>query len=118
STRRSPAPPAPPCCATGSPSCERRYRRRPVSRVRAERRIARLAEAEKARAARQRATARKARRRAVARALTPRLPDRRTGRLFPRRTRTQRITIALLAAIALGLIWSVFDGLATRIALS
>ncbi len=54
----------------------------------------------------------------MARALTPRLPDRRTGRLFPRRTRTQRITIALCAAAALALIWWGFDGLATRIALS
>ncbi|HKS97898.1 MAG TPA: hypothetical protein VJT31_00080, partial [Rugosimonospora sp.] len=54
----------------------------------------------------------------LARALTPRLPDRRTGRLFPRRSRLQRATIALVAAVALGLIWWGFDGLATRIALS
>jgi Flp pilus assembly protein TadB len=89
-----------------------------VSKLRAQRRMARLAQAEKERTARERSAARRARRRAVARALKPRLPDRRTGRLYPRRTRTQRITITLGAAIALGLIWWGFDGLATRIALS
>jgi hypothetical protein len=89
-----------------------------VSKVRAQRRTAREAEAAAARAARERAAARRTRRRRLARALTPRLPDRRTGRLFPRRTRTQRITIGLFAVIALAAIWWWFDGLATRIALT
>jgi hypothetical protein len=89
-----------------------------MSRERAKLRAAREAQAEAARTARQRKAARRARRRALVRAMTPRLPDRRTGRLFPRRTRTQRITIGLFAAIAIAAIWTWFDGLATRIALT
>jgi hypothetical protein len=89
-----------------------------VSRQRAVQRAARLAQAEKEKAARARTAARRARRRRLARALTPRRPDRRTGRLFPRRTRTQRITIGLFATAALAGIWWWFDGLATRIALT
>jgi hypothetical protein len=89
-----------------------------VSKARAQVRAARAAQAEAARIARGRAAARRARRRALLRALTPRLPDRRTGRLYPRRTRFQRITIALLAGVALLGIWWWFDGLATRLALS
>jgi hypothetical protein len=89
-----------------------------VSKARAQSRAARVAAAERERAKRQRAVARRATRRRLARALTPRLPDRRTGRLYPRRTRAQRITIGLCAAVALGAIWWWFDGLATRIALT
>jgi hypothetical protein len=89
-----------------------------VSKARAQLRAAREAQAQKQRAARERAAARRARRRRLARALTPRLPDRRTGRLYPRRTRVQRITIGLFAAAAIAAIWWRFDGLATRIALT
>ncbi|MEN3308515.1 MAG: hypothetical protein V7603_4717 [Micromonosporaceae bacterium] len=89
-----------------------------MSRERAALRAARLAQAEKERAGRARAAARRVKRQRLARALKPRLPDRRTGRLYPRRTRTQRITIVIVAGLALGAIWWRFDGLATRIALS
>ena len=89
-----------------------------MSKLRAQRRSVRLAQAEKVRASRERVTARRARRRALARALTPRLPDRRTGRLYRRRTRGQRIAIVGCAAVALGGIWWEFDALGTRIALS
>ena len=52
------------------------------------------------------------------RRLTPRLPDRRTGRLYPRRSRTQRAAIALVAVVLVGLIWLNFTDLGTRIALT
>jgi hypothetical protein len=89
-----------------------------VSKQRAVRRAARLAEQERARAARERTVARRAARRRVLRRLTPRLPDRRTGRLYPRRTRAQRAVIALAAVVAIGLVWLNVEDLATRVALT
>jgi hypothetical protein len=89
-----------------------------VSRERAQRRAARLAEAERQRARRERVHARRSRRRALARRLTPRRPDRRTGRLYARRALAQRVGIGLTAVLAVGLIWWQFDELTTRIALT
>jgi hypothetical protein len=89
-----------------------------MSKERAGRRVARQAEQEKARGARERSQARRALRRALARRLTPRLPDRRTGRLYARRTRAERIAIGVVAALALGWIWWYFDDLGARIALT
>ncbi|ROT31195.1 hypothetical protein [Micromonospora sp. HM5-17] len=88
-----------------------------MSRERARRRAARLAEAERARAARARAVARRQRRRALLRRLTPRLPDRRTGRIFPRRSRGERAGVAVLSLVALGGIWLLVDDLALRLGL-
>jgi predicted small integral membrane protein len=88
----------------------------------------RLAEAEAARTARQRARERRERRRALLRRLRPVLPDRlpfsgrprrrRTGRLFARRTRGQRAAVAIVALAALVLVWLGIDSLSTRIALT
>jgi hypothetical protein len=89
-----------------------------VSRERALRRAARVAEAERARLARERAAARRARRRAVARSLVPHRPDRRTGRLYPRRSTAQRGLIAVVGIAALVAIWLEFEDVATRIALT
>jgi hypothetical protein len=89
-----------------------------MSKERAIRRAARQAEAAAARAARERATARRVARRRVLRCLTPRLPDRRVGRLYPRRTYGERVLIIVAAAVALVLIWTYIDGLTTRIALT
>jgi len=88
-----------------------------VSRERAQRRVARLAEQEKARAGQERRDARRARRRALARRLTPRLPDRRPGRLY-RRSRAERITIGVVAALVVAAIWWYFDDLGTQLALT
>jgi hypothetical protein len=89
-----------------------------VSKERAQRRAVRLAEAERDRARRARIVARRDRRRALARRLRPRLPDRRTGRLYARRAFAQRAGIALTAILAVWLVWWKFDGLATRLALT
>jgi Flp pilus assembly protein TadB len=89
-----------------------------MSKQRALRRAARLAQAEKARAVRERTLRRRAARRELTRRLRPRLPDRRTGRLYPRRSRAQRAAIVLAAGVALTLIWLLADSLATRIALT
>jgi hypothetical protein len=89
-----------------------------VSKQRAQRRAVRLAEAEKDRARRARLARRRARRRALARRLTPRLPDRRTGRLYARRAFAQRVGIALTAILAVSAIWWQFDELTTRVALT
>jgi len=78
------------------------------------RRAERQAAAAKAQAVRER----RARRRARLRALRPRLPDHRTGKLYPRRTRAERAGIVMAAAVALALIWLEVDALATRIALT
>ena len=85
-----------------------------MSRERALRRAARQAEVARAQAVRER----RARRRARLRALRPRLPDRRTGKLYPRRTRAQRAGIVVVAGVALALIWLEVDSMATRIALT
>jgi Flp pilus assembly protein TadB len=88
-----------------------------MSRERALRRAAREAEAAAARERRARAVARRERRRALRRRFTPRLPSRRTGRLFVRRSRTQRAAIAVLALAAAFLVWQLVDSLALRVAL-
>jgi hypothetical protein len=85
-----------------------------VSKTRALRRAARQAEVARAAAARER----RARRRATLRKLRPRLPDRRTGRLYPRRTRAQRAGIAVVGATVLAFVWLYVDSLPTRIALT
>lgn len=89
-----------------------------MSKQRAARRAVREAQEQRVRDARARAVARRNRRRAVVRRLTPRLPDRRVGKLFPRRTRTQRILIALAFAAGVAAVWYSFDDLTTRIALT
>jgi hypothetical protein len=89
-----------------------------VSKERAARRAARLAVQERERAARERRRARRDAGRRVLRRLTPRMPDRRTGRLYPRRTRTQRAAIGLAAVVAVALIWLNVTDLGTRIALT
>jgi hypothetical protein len=89
-----------------------------VSKERAQRRAVRLAEAERDRTRRARVTARRARRRELARRLTPRLPDRRTGRLYARRAFAQRVAIGLATLLAGCLVWWRVDGLSTRIALT
>ena len=89
-----------------------------MSKERAAKRAVRLAQQERERAARERRVARKDARRRIVRRLTPRLPDRRTGRLYPRRSRTQRAAIALVAVVLVGLIWLNFTDLGTRIALT
>jgi Flp pilus assembly protein TadB len=88
-----------------------------MSKERARRRAARLAEAKRQRSARAAAVARRQRRRALVRRLTPRLPDRRTGRLFARRTRVERAGIVALSLAALGVVWLVVEPLALRLAL-
>jgi len=89
-----------------------------VSKERAARRAVRLAKAQRDRARRERLVARRSRRRALARRLTPRLPDRRTGRLYARRAFAQRLGIALTALLAVALIWWQVDGLSTQVALT
>jgi Flp pilus assembly protein TadB len=89
-----------------------------VSRERARRRAEREAEQQRTRAARERRDARRAARRALARRLTPRLPDRRTGKIFARRSRAERITIGLLTTVVVAGIWWYFDDLGAKIALT
>jgi hypothetical protein len=89
-----------------------------MSKERALRRAAREAEAAATRAARERATARKARRRQVLRKVTPRLPDRRVGKMFPRRTYRERVIIVAGLIAGVALIWWNFDDLLTRLALT
>jgi hypothetical protein len=89
-----------------------------MSKERAIRRAARQAEEQAAREARARLVARRTKRKALVRKLTPRLPDRRVGKMFPRRTRAQRTAITTITLIVLGAIWLLFDDTATRVALS
>jgi Flp pilus assembly protein TadB len=89
-----------------------------VSKQRAIRRAEREAEAAKARAARQRVAARKTKRRQMLRRVTPRRPDRRVGKVYPRRSYGERVLIVLAAAVAIWLIWSYVASFATRIALT
>lgn len=88
-----------------------------MSKERARRRAVRLAEAQRQRASQARRTARRQRRRAVLRRLRPRLPGGRTGRLFARRSRGERGTVAALALAAGTIIWLVVDDLALRLLL-
>ena len=89
-----------------------------MSRERALRRAARLAETERAVVARARSQRRRARLRVLRHSVRPRLRGGRTGRLYPRRTRAQRIGIAIVALALLGYIWLEIDSLPTRIALT
>jgi hypothetical protein len=89
-----------------------------MSKERAARRAVRVAQEQRERAARERTMVRRARRRALVRRVTPRLPDRRTGRLYARRSRTQRAAIALVALAAVLLIWLRVEDLNARIALT
>ncbi|MFI6757777.1 hypothetical protein ACIBF5_01350 [Micromonospora sp. NPDC050417] len=88
-----------------------------MSKERARLRAVRQAEAEREKAARARRVARRQRRRVLLRRLTPRLPDRRTGRLFARRSRAERAGVAVLSIAALGAIWFLVDDLGLRLAL-
>ncbi|MEO3923425.1 hypothetical protein ABGB07_06140 [Micromonosporaceae bacterium B7E4] len=88
-----------------------------MSKERARRRAVRLAEAERERAVRARTVARRQRRRALLRRLAPRLPDRRTGRLFARRSRGERAGVVVLSAAAVIGIWLLVDDLALRLGL-
>jgi Flp pilus assembly protein TadB len=87
-----------------------------LAKERARRRALREAEAAKARAARERVERRRRRRRALLRRLKP--ADRRTGRLFARRSGGERAGIAVVAVLVLGLIWLVLDDLALQLALT
>jgi hypothetical protein len=85
-----------------------------MSKERARRRA--LVELERAERAARRERAE--RRRAQVRRMVPRLSRRRTGKLFARRTRSQRAAIATGVLVALVLVWSLVDSLATRIGLT
>ncbi|MDG4788739.1 hypothetical protein O7626_22910 [Micromonospora sp. WMMD1102] len=88
-----------------------------MSKERARRRAVRLAEAERERAARARKVARRQRRRTLLRRVTPRLPVRRTGRLFARRSRGERAGVVALSGAAMIVIWLLVDDLALRLGL-
>src|SRR5262245_48057752 len=89
-----------------------------MSKERARRRAERLAEAEKARAAKAVAAERRQRRRAMMRRFAPRRPDRRTGRMFARRSKAERAGIAVAAGAALFLIWILLDSTSLRVGLT
>lgn len=89
-----------------------------MSKERALRRAERQAVADAARAKRLRAVQRRATRKAALRRITPKLPDRRTGKLFARRSRTERTAIGTVVFIALLLIWVYVDPLLVRIGLT
>ncbi len=84
-----------------------------ASKERALRREQRLADA----AARREAAERREQRRRRIRALKPRLPDRRTGRIFPRRTRTQRAGITIMAIFAVLVVATLVPSWPARIGL-
>jgi Flp pilus assembly protein TadB len=86
-----------------------------VSKERALRRAERLAVLEKEKAARARKVARRQRRRTLVRKLTP--PTRKSGRLH-RRSRRERIGIALVPLLVLVAIWLLIPDLALRIVLT
>ncbi len=87
-----------------------------MSRERALRRAARLAEAERERVRRSRRAGRTARRRELVQRLAQ--PRRRTGRLYVRRAYAQRVAIAVATVAVLAFVWWEFDDLATRLALT
>jgi hypothetical protein len=90
-----------------------------MSKERALRRVAREAEEQAARAARARTVARRAKRRELQRRLTPALPKRRrVGKLFPRRSTSERAIIAIVFAVVLLGIWTLLDDTTTEIALT
>jgi Flp pilus assembly protein TadB len=87
-----------------------------VSKERARRRAERVAVLEKEKATRARKVARRQRRRAVVRRLTPgRLPS--SGRLH-RRSRGQRIGIAVVPLVAAVTVWLLVPDLALRVVLT
>jgi Flp pilus assembly protein TadB len=86
-----------------------------VSKERARRRAERLAVLEKEKARRARSVARRNRRRTIVRSLTPR--RRGVGRLH-RRSRSERIGIVLVPAVALAAVWVLLPDLALRLLLS
>jgi Flp pilus assembly protein TadB len=86
-----------------------------VSKERARRRAQRLAVLEKEKAARARKVARRQRRRTLVRKLTP--PTRSSGRLH-RRSRRERIGIAVVPILALVVIWLLVPDLPLRIVLT
>ncbi|MFV2019737.1 hypothetical protein [Micromonospora sp. LOL_023] len=88
-----------------------------MSKERARRRAVRLAQQEKERAARARSTTRRKRRQATLRRLTPRRPGGRTGRLFVRRSRTERAGIAVSAVASLVVVWLAVPDMALRLLL-
>jgi hypothetical protein len=90
-----------------------------MSKERARRREARLAAAEAERAARERAARRRAAiRRAVPRPALPRWLTGRTGKIFARRSRTQRAAIATAVMLALVVVWLTVGPLSVRIGLT
>jgi hypothetical protein len=62
--------------------------------------------------------ARRQRRRDAFRRLRPRRPDRRTGRLFARRSRAQRAAIATVGGVLVGLVWLLADSVSTKVAMT
>jgi hypothetical protein len=90
-----------------------------MSKERAARRAARETEQQAARASRARQVARRAKRREIKRRLTPTLPKRgRVGKIFPRRSASERFVIGVVFFGLLAFIWYEFDDLGTRIALT
>jgi hypothetical protein len=89
-----------------------------MSKERAKRRAEREAVASAVRARRERELDRRARRRALVRKITPRRPDRRVGKLYPRRSRGERWAAIIVFALLTALIWYYFSDLSTRIALT
>ncbi|MFY1637550.1 hypothetical protein ACN27F_30480 [Solwaraspora sp. WMMB335] len=89
-----------------------------MSKERARRRAARLAQAERERSARARAAARRERRRAMLRRVTPPRRAGRTGRLFIRRSPAQRAGIAALTVAVLAVVWLAVPDLALRLLLT
>jgi len=86
-----------------------------VSKERAKRRAERLAVLEREKAARARAVARRQRRRVLVRRLTPRIG--RSGRLY-RRSRGERVGIAVVPVLAAAAIWLFVPDLGLRIVLT
>ena len=89
-----------------------------MSKERARLRAERQAAERVARARRARRRLWRERRRAVTRAMAPRLPDRRTGRLFARWSRRQRGAIAAGVGGCLLIVWGYVPTLSARLALS
>ena len=86
-----------------------------MSKERAKRRAERLAVLEREKAARARAVARRQRRRVLVRRLTPRIG--RSGRLY-RRSRGERVGIAVVPVLAAAAIWLFVPDLGLRIVLT
>jgi Flp pilus assembly protein TadB len=86
-----------------------------VSKDRAIRRAARLLDAEQKRATRAAVASRRQKRKDITHKLVPKLPDRRTGRLLPRRTAAQRAAIVMLSLLGLMVVWYLVDDLVMRL---